>query len=192
MHLVPWEVGRLRGAVADLHGRHIDFTRRSATVCEATDSAVVRGSQRPSGGGAVLVGPGDPLWVDVVVPRGDALWCDDVGRAFWWLGEAWAAAVGGTAHRGALVRTRWSAQVCFAGLGPGEVTIGGRKAVGLAQRRTREGALFQCAVHRTWDPWTLAAGLGLPSSVGNELADVVVPMGDRLDSIEAAFLEGLP
>lgn len=187
-----WELTRLRGAVAELHGRDIDYSRRSVTVCEATDTAVVLGSQRPTGGGAVLVSPGDPLWVDVVVPRGDALWCDDVGRAFWWLGEAWASVVDGTAHRGPLVRTRWSAEVCFAGLGPGEVTIGGRKAVGLAQRRTREGALFQCAVHRTWDPWTLLALLGLPPTVGDELADVVVPLGDRVDGLERAFVDALP
>ena len=181
----------LRGTPAELHAREIDWSRRSVTVCEATSTAVVLGSTQPeppsapgdvpvvrrrSGGGAVWVAPGDPLWVDVVVPRDDPLWEDDVGRAFWWLGEAWAAALGDGAevHRGGLCTTPWSRQVCFAGLGPGEVTIGGRKAVGIAQRRTREGALFQCALHRTWDPAPLVARLGLPPSAVAELADVVV------------------
>lgn len=189
-----WRVGRLTGAVADLHSRSVDFGRRSVTVCSAVDVAVVRGPDRPSGGGGVLVGPGDPLWVDVVVPRGDDLWDDDVGRAFWWLGAVWASVVGGRAvvHRGPMVRTRWSAEVCFAGLGPGEVTVGGRKVVGLAQRRVRDGALFQCAVHRTWDPRSLVSHLGLPAEAVDELADVVLPMGDRLEELERAFLDALP
>ena len=41
--------------------------------------------------------------------------------------------------------TRWSHQVCFGGMGSGEVTVGRRKVVGLAQRRTRHGAWFHGA-----------------------------------------------
>ena len=43
--------------------------------------------------------------------------------------------------------TGWCPLVCFAGVGPGEVLAGGRKLVGISQRRTRAGARFQCAVH---------------------------------------------
>lgn len=99
-----------------------------------------------------MVGPGRCLWVDLVIPRDDPLWSDDVGRATWWVGECWAAALGAlrvggaVVHRGAMVHSRWSERACFAGLGPGEVTVRGRKVVGIAQRRTRFGALFQCAV----------------------------------------------
>jgi lipoate-protein ligase A len=186
-------VTSLRGTPAELHAREIDWSTFSVTVCEATSSAVVLGStqqqpppgdvpfvRRRSGGGAVWVAPGDPLWVDVVVPRDDARWHDDVGRAFWWLGEAWAEALGDGAevHHGGLCTTQWSRQVCFAGLGPGEVTLGGRKAVGIAQRRTRHGALFQCAVHRTWDPAPLVAALGLPAAAVDELAEVAVGIPD--------------
>ena len=42
--------------------------------------------------------------------------------------------------------------MCFAGRGPGEVFVDGAKVVGLAQRRTRAGARFQCAVLRRWEP----------------------------------------
>ena len=113
--------------------------------------------RRRSGGGAVLVVPGECLWVDVVLPRDDVLWDDDVGRAPVWVGEVWAAALIGLGlpaqvHRGGLVRTDWSSRVCFAGLGPGEVTAAGRKVVGVSQRRTRAGARFQCAVLFAWDP----------------------------------------
>lgn len=183
----------MRGTPAALHAREIDWSKRSVTVCEATETAVVLGSTQPepppgdipfvrrrSGGGAVWVQAGDPLWVDVVVPRDDPRWDDDVGRAFWWLGEAWAEVLGPEAevHRGGLCTTTWSRQVCFAGLGPGEVTIGGRKAVGIAQRRTRHGALFQCAVHRRWDPTQLVACLGLPAQALDELADVATGVRD--------------
>jgi len=120
-------------------------------------------ARRRSGGGAVLLQPGGTVWVDVEVPRGDPLWDDDVGRAAWWLGDLWAralAAVGvrdAVVHRGALERRPGSDLVCFAGLGAGEVTVGGAKAVGISQRRTRAGARFQCAAPRTWDAATLAA-----------------------------------
>lgn len=123
-------------------------------ACAEAGVEVVR---RRSGGGAVWLDD-DMLWVDVFVPAGHLLWDADIGRSMWWLGEAWAdslAAVGvagAEVHRGALVRTQWSSLVCFAGLGPGEVSIAGRKVVGISQRRTRAGALFQCGVVRRWDP----------------------------------------
>lgn len=196
---MAWAVARLRGAAGDLHGRDVDYACRSATVCEVTEAAVVLGStqaghgvRRRSGGGAVLLAPGDPLWIDVVVPRGDRLWEDDVGRAFWWLGDVWARLLGGDVHRGGLVCTRWSRQVCFGGMGPGEVAVGGRKAVGISQRRTRDGALFQCAVHRVWDPRLVVAHLGLPAEAVDELAAAAVGVGDRFDTLEADFLAALP
>jgi lipoate-protein ligase A len=129
--------------------------------------AVVR---RRSGGGAVLVGADDPLWVDVDLPVDDPRWVDDVARSFVWLGEAWARvlAVHGLAaevHTGPFAPGPWGRAVCYAGRGPGEVFVDGAKVVGLAQRRTRTGARFQCAVPRRWDP--------------GPLVDVVVPAADR-------------
>ena len=104
--------------------------------------------------------PADPVWVDVWLPAGDPLWRDDVGRAFDWLGEAWAAALGRSgitglsAHReGYVACTRWATSVCFGGVGTGEVvTADGRKVVGLAQRRNRHGAWFHGACYLHWDP----------------------------------------
>lgn len=202
-----WQVARLRGAAEELHGRAVDFSVRSVTVCEVAAPAVVLGStqrglshggvRRRSGGGAVWLAPGDPLWVEVVVPRVDALWSDDVGAAFWWLGEVWVSALaavgvdGAAVHRGGLCVTQWSRAVCFGGLGSGEVTLGERKVVGLSQRRTREGALFQCAVYGTWDPAPLVAALGLPASAVDDLREVVAGVGDRLPALEAAFLDAL-
>jgi lipoate-protein ligase A len=136
----------------------------SVVVGDAAGIDVVR---RRSGGGAVLVEPDRVAWIDVAIGRDDPLWDDDVGVAFHWLGRVWAGALealglrGPVVHTGALVRTALSDLVCFAGLGPGEVTVDGAKVVGMAQRRTRAGALFQCAVPLVWDPARLAALLGL-------------------------------
>ncbi len=116
--------------------------------------------RRRSGGGAVLLIPGESTWIDVVVPRGDAVWDDDITRSFAWLGEVWVetlqrvglAAADLSIHAGGLVRGEHGAAVCFAGIGPGEVTAAGSKVVGLSQRRTRDFARFQCTVHRVWRP----------------------------------------
>ena len=209
-----------RGTAEQLHGPDAPaFDRRLVRVCEVTEPAIVLGSTQPAGhvragaevsvvrrrtgGGAVWVAPGDPVWVDVVVPAGDRLWDDDVGRAVWWLGDAWAAALADLAlapagvHRGPMVRSRWSAHVCFAGLGPGEVTIEGRKVVGVAQRRTRAGALFQCAAPCRWDPGPLLAALDLTgderAAARADLAGAVTSIGaGRGGDLAAALLGHLP
>jgi lipoate-protein ligase A len=129
----------------------------------ATSQRVVR---RRSGGGGVLVVPGDLLWVDIIVPRTDPWWEDDVGRAAHPIGQAWATALDllgleGVVHRGAMVATAWSRSLCFAGLGPGEVSVDGHKVVGIAQRRTRQGACFQCAVPLTRPGRTSVEAAGL-------------------------------
>jgi lipoate-protein ligase A len=148
---------------------------------------------RRSGGSAVLVEPGSALWVDVTIPAGDPLWDHDVGRAFHWLGAAWAEVLtaGGLParwHDGAMRSTPWSARVCFAGLGPGEVTVGGRKVVGLSQRRTREAVLFQCCVAVAWEPERLLDLLALDDADrargATELAGVATGTGGGMDLVQ--------
>lgn len=158
--------------------------------------------RRRSGGGAVLLTPDDVVWLDVIVPAGDPLWVDDVGRAFEWLGDVWVRALaavgirGAEAHRGALVRGNWSDRVCFAGLGPGEVTVEGAKVVGISQRRTRHAARFQCAALLRWD---VVGILRLLSLSGGERAQAEVELFDRAagvavapEALVAAFLHTLP
>jgi lipoate-protein ligase A len=170
-----------------------------ADACTRAGIAVVR---RRSGGGAVLVVPGELLWVDVILPAGDPLWDDDVGRAVHWLGDVWVEALNAVGvadavvHQGGMVATRWSRWVCFAGMGPGEVTVGGRKVVGISQRRTRAAARFQCAVLRSWDARVIAGLVRPPASpqlpTVAELAGAAVGVGAALDDLPAALVAALP
>lgn len=180
---------------------------RTVWVLEATEAAVVLGStqaesilvpgtpavRRRSGGGAVLVEPGGLVWVDVFLPAGDPLWEVDVGRAFAWLGATWASALGaGRAHAGPLITTPWSRLVCFAGLGPGEVTVEGAKVVGMSQRRTRAGALFQCAALLEWRPERLLDRLALTDDQREQGRGELAGVARGLDVDVDAFLDHLP
>ncbi len=127
-------------------------------ACAAARVEIVR---RRSGGGMVYLVPGNHIWLDVVIPRSDTLWVNDVGRASWWLGDAWLAAIeslgvtGAHVHREHMTTGEHGDVVCFAGVGPGEVMVRcaagvEAKAVGISQRRTQEFARFQCTAYLQW------------------------------------------
>ncbi len=173
---------------------------QSISVVDA-DHALRRGVtvvRRRSGGGAVLLLPGEQVWADLWVPRTDPLWSAEPRASALVAGEWWARALrashggGGSellaVHRGASVPAPGSDVVCFAGVGPGEVLAEGRKLVGLAQWRSREGALFQACCYRRWDPATLTRLLG----VDEALAEVTVA-AVGLDELagEAASVEAV-
>jgi lipoate-protein ligase A len=168
-----WVLSRRRASTSALVATELGGAGgRAARVCEVTSSAFVLGSTQPesdvdparaaaagvevcrrrAGGGGVLVQPEDQIWLDVFVPAGDRLWTPDVGRAFLWLGEAVAAAVRAVSgdpaevHDGGLVTSAWSSVLCFSGLGAGEVTVEGRKVLGISQRRDRRGAWLRAMV----------------------------------------------
>jgi len=145
---------------------------------------------RSSGGGAVLVGPVEQVWLEAWIPSRDELWDDDVISSSWWLGETWKRALEGLGasglrvHRGRAIRGDWSDVVCFAGVGPGEVTAGTAKVVGIAQRRTRQGARLQSMAPLWWDPAPLLAVLALDPERARQahdaLRDEVIGVGALL------------
>ncbi|MGH9007630.1 MAG: lipoyl protein ligase domain-containing protein [Acidimicrobiales bacterium] len=151
---------------------------RSIVDAAARERRGVALIRRRSGGGAVLLGPGTVVWLDTWVPGRDPLWQDDVARSRLWVGEWWKAALGGAAavHRGVPVTNRWSRSVCFAGLDSGEVTRGGRKVVGVAQWRGREGALTHSLAYRAVDWSTIAELLGLEPGAAAALDEVAAPL----------------
>jgi lipoate-protein ligase A len=162
------------------------------------ESAGVELARRRSGGSAVLVGAGRILWVDFVIGRDDPLWDDDVGRAAWWVGGLWADALGaaglggGDVWVGPMRSCDWSKVVCFAGVGPGEVAVGGRKVVGICQRRTVRAALFQTAGLLEWDPEEYTS-LMRPSGLDPaRLRDAAGGIGaEAEDAAKAALLDRL-
>lgn len=169
-----WHVEHWRGTAADFHG-FVPPSRRTMWVVELTGPAVVLGStqaaesvdadvaaamgvsvtRRHSGGGAVWLHPERSVWLDFTIPRGDPVWEDDVPSSMGWLGDVFRDALRGV-QLAEVVDTPYDATplaraVCFGGLAPGEVVTSGAKTVGISQRRTREGARFQCVAYTRWD-----------------------------------------
>lgn len=196
-----WKVERLHGPVSDLleaaepsrgsarlvrlhtvdrPGLVLGSAQRLDTAdharAEAAGAEVVR---RRSGGGAVLLRPGRQVWADFFVPAQDPLWSRDATRAALWVGELWSAALDPFAaepvsvHSGRLVADRWGRLVCFASAGPGEVFAGGRKVVGVSQRRSRDRARFQTM-----------ARLSPPSAAGG--AESAAPGLDELELLDVS------
>ena len=213
----PWEVHRLTGPASLLHGLSVPRRpRRLLRWCHAASPALVLGAGEPlahvdraaaeaarlpvvrrrSGGASVLVGPGRVVWLDVVVPAGDPLWDDDVGVAPLWLGRVWARALGAlgvtgaVVHEGRMERAPWSDQVCFAGTAPGEVRVPAGKVVGISQRRTRAGALFQCGALLRWDAGEAVGALCTDrAAAAGALAHAAVGIEDLIGRVARGVLE---
>ena len=226
-----WSIERHEGRAGDLHDlADPDEARRTVRVLGVDRAAIVLGSsqservvdlaraesagvdvvRRRSGGGAVLLRPGEQAWIDFFVPSGDPLWNDDVVVAAFWVGETWARALirlgSGPAavHRGGQIKTDWSGLACFSGLGPGEVTLDGRKVVGLSQRRSRAWTRIQTTAFTLWSPRQMIDLLDLApgerESASRALAEAagpLPPLSARADesvvaAVVAAVLASLP
>jgi lipoate-protein ligase A len=204
-----WQIQRTAGDAAAFHARDLPVDQRVATFFSVDSPTLVLGSsqradsvdtgaaeregieivRRRSGGGGVLLWPGEFVWLDLEIPVGDELWSDDVGRSMWWVGELWRGALAdlepsAAVYHGRLARTRWSSDVCFAGAGPGEVLIADSKLVGISQRRTRLAARFQTMIHLRWRP-DVVASLVADRPSAAELAPLVTVSAASADDIIA-------
>ena len=203
--------------VAQLHAWPHKFVEPGVVVMEPIDAAMVLGStqrrdlavsngdqievggvavtRRRSGGGAVWVNRADQTWVNIVVPRDHALYDEDVRRSFAWVGQVWRTALLDLEVSSEVWPARYDdgddlSDVCFASRGPGEVfdPASGRKLVGISQRRTREGSLFQCQIQRgevDVQPYRAVFGLTAPQTA-RLLADhigTVNPHGDLVNAL---------
>lgn len=215
-----WTVHRLSGTVGELHAMIPDpGADREVWLMSPLDTALVLGSAQPietaggqasdevavvrrrSGGGAVMVTPGDSVWIDVVINRSDPLWHEDVNQAPLWLGQVWVAALASLGVTGGEVVHRfrpgpWGRLACFASQGPGEVLVEGAKAVGISQRRTRTTARFQTFLYRRWNPEVLIACLTVATDdvedFRAELASAAWAVNADIDEVQSAFLAALP
>lgn len=212
-----WKVEHWEGPAGEFHGLDPEHVRAVRSV-RVSRPVIVLGSTQPagdidaaaaarlgievarrrSGGGAVYLHPDDSTWVDITIPRDDELWVDDVSTSMRWVGDAFASVLGSAlaagapaVHDGPFRAGVLSRAYCFAGLAPGEVTVGGAKLVGVSQRRGRPGARMQCVVYHRIDPADFAtcfADAGISSAV-RDVPVALSPLGraELLDALVAAL-----
>ncbi len=218
---MPYRLVRSRSTASEFHARAIpdpaeceiwqhDITSPALVLGSTQDPSVVDADacsragvevvRRRSGGGAVLLRPGEVTWLDVIVPVGTAGWATDVHAPMVWLGrrlaEVFAELVGFeddlVVHDGAMVSTAWSSTICFDGVGAGEVLLDGRKLVGISQRRMRHAARLQCCWYVRYDPVELIElldpGERPPAS---DLSPVATLPADVSDAAVAALVDRL-
>ena len=170
-----WNSHVWHGSAAQFHSLDLD-AQRAVWCCVVSAPALILGStqnesdinpeqamahgvdivRRRSGGGVVYVHPDASIWCDITIPRDDLLWTDDVSTSMLWLGEVFVEALSPwlatSVYRNEFLVGDDGRTVCFASTSPGEVFAGSSKVVGISQRRTRQGARFQCVVYRQWNP----------------------------------------
>lgn len=189
---------RITEAALVLGSTQRDMSVVDVEACAAAGVDVVR---RRSGGGAVLLVPGEVVWFDVIIPTGSVSSLgSDVHAPMQWLGGhlAEVLANGGASpalaregrngvaeppnpefgvqfgvHGPGMKRTTFSSLICFDGVGPGEVLLGGEKLVGISQRRTRDASRLQCCWYVRHDPARL---IELLSPVDGLTADRLSPV----------------
>ena len=213
----PYRLVRSRSTAADFHARPVpEPALREIWQHDVAAPALVLGStqdpsvvdvdacrragidvvRRRSGGGAVLLIPGEVTWIDVIVPAGTAGWSDDVHGPMVWLGRHLADAITGSTgardlvvHDGPMRTTAWSKEVCFDGVGAGEVLASGRKLVGISQRRTRHAARLQCCWYSAYEPARLVELLAPTMRPAlDELAPVATVPASFGDPVVAALV----
>lgn len=188
-------------------------------ACQAAGLAIYR---RAAGGTAVLAGP-DLLSLDVILPPGHSLAGQDIVEAYHWYGGLWAKTLqsfGLAAHivspaeahaprtRSFLAQAARQEQLvresCYGAISPYEITIQGRKVIGLDQVRRRVGFLFQGGLLLRWDAQRIASllaalpeerpllaeGLRARAAGIDELLGRAISYGEIISRFEALVQEG--
>lgn len=134
--------------------------------------------RRRGGGGVVLVQP-DDLWLDWWIPRSDPRPSEDVTRNSLLAAEWWYRALSPVLssapqiHGGPLQIEKSLRDVCFAGSGPGELFVEGKKLLGVTQWNVREG-VFLSTMIPAWPLHDLSTALrNVPDGLTDALDRVV-------------------
>lgn len=172
----------------------------SVVNAAAVKIAPVHVVRRRAGGGAVYLSPAAQLWIDLWLPSGDPLLVADVGESAKAVGAIWRRALGEWGVANIVLQESKSAAppglevVCFAGAGPGELLIDGKKIVGISQWRAREGTLFHSCAYLHWDPKPLGELLRLENQAREQLdslgaigLDALGFTSARIDDLTAAL-----
>jgi lipoate-protein ligase A len=206
----PWNRHHWRGTAGDFHALN-PAGERALWWCDVSQPALIVGSsqsvdlidrdcamsreievvRRRSGGGLVYVHPTDSVWIDVTIPRDDPLWTDDVSSSMLWLGDVFVQAlspwVAASSFHDRFIAGEYGRDVCFASHSPGEVFVGPDKLVGISQRRTRDGARFQCVLYRQWTSDTWLSCVTSPHAVEGvrqlRIASLDVSAADIVDAV---------
>ncbi|AKQ53775.1 lipoate--protein ligase family protein [Bordetella hinzii] len=149
------------------------------------DDLVVRGA----GGGAVLTGPW-MLSASILLPPDHPLLGTGVVASYRWLGvlhagllrdlgiDAHALSPEAVRRHDATGDVPWA---CFGGLSPWEVAVGGRKIVGLAQVRRKQGVLLASGTLVSAPAWqVLCDALGQPAEDARRLARLTTSCEEQL------------
>jgi lipoate-protein ligase A len=208
--LMEWGRHEWTGTAADFHAMELPAVR-AMWWCQVEVPTLILGStqstddvdqkiavecgvsitRRRSGGGAVFVHPSDSVWIDITISRDDPLWKDDVSQSMLWLGECFVEVlspwVRADVYRDSFSTGVDGRVVCFASSSPGEVFVGANKLVGISQRRSREGARFQCVLYRHWQPDEWSSILA-SADVQSRVPDIAV---ETLDIAPLALVNAL-
>lgn len=206
-----WNEHHWHGTAGDFHSMNLD-AERALWWCDVSRSALIVGSsqsvslideqcasrngvdvvRRRSGGGLVYVDPVDSVWIDITIPVNDSFWAVDVTTSMMWLGQVFVDAlspwVKAEVYSSSYKAGDFGRAVCFASQSPGEVFVGDHKLVGISQRRTRDGARFQCVVYRQWnpEPW-LPCVADAHAALGVERLQVATLAASATDIVAAVF-----
>jgi lipoate-protein ligase A len=167
--VLSWQIAEPEAMVVGIGQKLSDI---DMAACQAAGLAIYR---RAAGGTAVLAGP-DLLSLDVILPPGHPLAGQDIVEAYRWFGDLWAKTLqsfGLSAHlvspaeahaprsrhflAEAERQERLVRESCYGAVSPYEITIQGRKVIGLDQVRRRVGFLFQGGLLLRWDAERIAS-----------------------------------
>lgn len=214
--LLYWQIAEPEAMVIGIGQKLSDV---DVAACQAAGLAIYR---RAAGGTAVLAGP-DLLALDILLPPGHPLAGQDIVEAYHWFGDLWAKTLqsfGLSAHivspaeahaprtRSFLAQAERQEQLvresCYGAVSPYEITIQGRKVIGLDQVRRKVGFLFQGGLLLRWDAERIASlltaspeerpllaeGLRARAAGINELLGGGISYGEIISRFEALVQEG--